>query len=248
MKLKAWQQTALWIVGLPLLLVLLLAALPTHDELVIPDADLKVGAPARGAAGGVQVPMPQPVANSANPSTPQKVELGRLLFFDATVSTNNQLACASCHNPALGFTDGQTLAQGSVTLTRNTPALYGVAYAQNLFWDGRATTLEEQSLTPLTNHAEMAVQPAQLEAKLAAMPRYAELFGSGFNSVTGDFSKGGSGFLIENGEITYPISEITVAGNIKDMFKEMLLANDLEFKSRTNSPTIRINNVSIAGK
>ena len=75
-----------------------------------------------------------------------------------------------------------------------------------------------------------------------------ELFGSGFNSVTGDFSKGGSGFLIENGEITYPISEITVAGNIKDMFKEMLLANDLEFKSRTNSPTIRINKVSIAGK
>jgi PmbA protein len=75
-----------------------------------------------------------------------------------------------------------------------------------------------------------------------------ELFGSGFNSVTGDFSKGGSGFLIENGEITYPISEITVAGNIKDMFKEMTLANDLEFKSRTNSPTIRINNISIAGK
>jgi len=75
-----------------------------------------------------------------------------------------------------------------------------------------------------------------------------ELFGSGFNSVTGDFSKGGSGFLIENGELTYPISEITVAGNIKNMFKEMILANDLEFKSRTNSPTIRINNLSIAGK
>jgi subfamily B ATP-binding cassette protein MsbA len=75
-----------------------------------------------------------------------------------------------------------------------------------------------------------------------------ELFGSGFNSVTGDFSKGGSGFLIENGEITYPINEITVAGNIKDMFKEIILANDLEFKSRTNSPTLRINNISIAGK
>ena len=75
-----------------------------------------------------------------------------------------------------------------------------------------------------------------------------ELFGSGFNSVTGDFSKGGSGFLIENGEITYPISEITVAGNIKNMFKEIILANDLEFKSRINSPTIRIDNISIAGK
>ena len=54
--------------------------------------------------------------------------------------------------------------------------------------------------------------------------------------------------LIENGEITYPISEITVAGNIKDMFKKIILANDLEFKSRTNSPTIRIDNISIAGK
>jgi PmbA protein len=75
-----------------------------------------------------------------------------------------------------------------------------------------------------------------------------ELFGSGFNSVTGDFSKGGSGFLIENGEITYPISEITVAGNLKNMFSEMVLANDLEFKSRTNSPTISINNMIIAGK
>jgi PmbA protein len=75
-----------------------------------------------------------------------------------------------------------------------------------------------------------------------------ELFGSGFNSVTGDFSKGGSGFLIENGGLTYPISEITVAGNIKNMFKEIILANDLEFKSRTNSPTIKINNLSIAGK
>ena len=75
-----------------------------------------------------------------------------------------------------------------------------------------------------------------------------ELFGSGFNSVTGDFSKGGSGFLIENGEVTYPISEITVAGNIKNMFKEIRLANDLEFKSRINSPTIRIDNISIAGK
>jgi len=75
-----------------------------------------------------------------------------------------------------------------------------------------------------------------------------ELFGSGFNSVTGDFSKGGCGFLIENGEVTYPISEITVAGNIKNMFKEIILANDLEFKSRINSPTIRIDNISIAGK
>ena len=74
-----------------------------------------------------------------------------------------------------------------------------------------------------------------------------ELFGSGFNSITGDFSKGGAGFLIENGEITYPISEITIAGNIKEMFKTMILADDLEFKSRINSPSIRIENISVGG-
>lgn len=180
MKLKLWQKTALWIVGLPLAVVLLLAALPTHDEPVIPDAELTVGAQARGSSSGLQVPFPQPVGNSANPSTPEKVELGRLLFFDAALSTNNQLACASCHNPALGFSDGKQLAQGSAALTRNTPALYGVAYSRSLFWDGRAATLEEQSLTPLTNHAEMAVDPAQLETELATMPRYTELFSAAF--------------------------------------------------------------------
>ncbi|MDA0698868.1 MAG: right-handed parallel beta-helix repeat-containing protein [Chloroflexi bacterium] len=180
MKLKLWQKTAMWIFGLPLAVVLLLAALPTHDEPVIPDANLTVGAQGQGALSGLQVPFPQPVVNSANPSTPEKVELGRLLFFDAALSSNNQLACASCHNPALGFADGKPLAQGGATLARNTPALYGVAYSQTLFWDGRAPTLEEQSLTPLTNHAEMAVQPAQLETELAAMPRYAELFAAAF--------------------------------------------------------------------
>ncbi|RLT53108.1 MAG: hypothetical protein DWI68_01090, partial [Chloroflexi bacterium] len=180
MKLKLWQKTALWILGLPLAVVLLLAALPTHDEPVIPDADLTVGAQGQGALSGLQVPFPQPVVNSANPSTPEKVELGRLLFFDAALSSNNQLACASCHNPALGFADGKPLAQGGAALARNTPALYGVAYSQTLFWDGRAPTLEEQSLTPLTNHAEMAVQPAQLETELAAIPRYAELFTAAF--------------------------------------------------------------------
>jgi parallel beta-helix repeat protein len=180
MKLKQWQKFTLGAFGLPLAVVLLLAALPTHDEPVIPDAELTVGAQARGALTGLQVPFPQPVGNSANPSTPEKVELGRLLFFDSALSSNNQLACASCHNPTLGFSDGKQLAQGSATLTRNTPTLYGVAYSQSLFWDGRAPTLEEQSLTPLTNHAEMAVQPAQLESELNGMPRYAELFAAAF--------------------------------------------------------------------
>ena len=74
-----------------------------------------------------------------------------------------------------------------------------------------------------------------------------ELIGSGVNGVTGDYSRGASGFWIENGEITYPVNEITIAGNLKDMFMNMTPANDLEFEHATNAPTIRVEGMTIAG-
>jgi PmbA protein len=67
------------------------------------------------------------------------------------------------------------------------------------------------------------------------------------NGVTGDYSRGASGFWIENGEIAYPVSEITVAGNLKDMFLNMTPADDLEFRYGTNAPTIRVEGMTIAG-
>ena len=75
-----------------------------------------------------------------------------------------------------------------------------------------------------------------------------ETIGHGSNIVTGDYSVGATGFLIENGEFKYPISEITIAGNFKDMFQNITLANDLEFKYSTNSPTIMIEGMTVAGK
>lgn len=74
-----------------------------------------------------------------------------------------------------------------------------------------------------------------------------ELIGMGVNGVTGDYSRGASGFWIENGEIAYPVSEITVAGNLKDMFLNLTPADDLEFRYGTNAPTIRIEGMTIAG-
>lgn len=74
------------------------------------------------------------------------------------------------------------------------------------------------------------------------------LFGQGVNLITGDYSRGASGFLIENGEITTPVHEITVAGNLKEMFLNMSLADDLEYRSSINAPTVRIDNISVAGK
>jgi PmbA protein len=74
-----------------------------------------------------------------------------------------------------------------------------------------------------------------------------ELIGSGVNGVTGDYSRGAAGFWIENGEITYPVSEITVAGNLKDMFLNVTPASDLEFRYGTNAPTLLIEGMTIAG-
>ena len=75
-----------------------------------------------------------------------------------------------------------------------------------------------------------------------------ETIGHGSNIVTGDYSVGATGFLIENGEIKYPINEITIAGNFKEMFQNITLANDLEFKYSTNSPTMMIEGMIVAGK
>ena len=75
-----------------------------------------------------------------------------------------------------------------------------------------------------------------------------ETIGRGSNIVTGDYSVGATGFLIENGEFKYPINEITIAGNLKDMFKNLTLADDLEFEYSTNSPTIMIDGMVVAGK
>ena len=75
-----------------------------------------------------------------------------------------------------------------------------------------------------------------------------ETIGHGSNIVTGDYSVGATGFLVENGEFKYPINEITIAGNFKDMFQNITLANDLDFKYSTNSPTMMIEGMVVAGK
>jgi PmbA protein len=74
-----------------------------------------------------------------------------------------------------------------------------------------------------------------------------ELMGMGVSGVTGDYSRGAAGFWIENGKIAYPVSGVTVASNLKDMFLNMTPANDLEFRHGTNAPTIRVEGMTLAG-
>lgn len=91
------------------------------------------------------------------------------------------------------------------------------------------------------------VTPAELIADIKQGVYINELSGQGVNPVTGDYSRGASGFLIENGEITTPVAEFTIAGNLKDMFRALSAANDLEFIRSTNVPTLRVDGMMIAG-
>ncbi len=75
-----------------------------------------------------------------------------------------------------------------------------------------------------------------------------DLIGSGVNGVTGDYSRGASGFWIENGKITYPVSEVTIAGHLLDMFKSLTPANDLVFRYGVNAPTLRIEGLTLGGR
>ena len=89
--------------------------------------------------------------------------------------------------------------------------------------------------------------PEDLIADIAEGFYVTELMGMGVNGVTGDYSRGASGFWIENGKIAYPVAEVTIAGNLKDMYRLLTPANDLVFRYGTNAPTCRIEGMTVAG-
>ena len=90
------------------------------------------------------------------------------------------------------------------------------------------------------------LSPDDLIADIKSGLYITEMIGFGVNGVTGDYSRGASGFWIENGRKAWPVSGITVAGNLKDMFLNMAPASDLQFKGSTNAPTVRIEGMTIA--
>jgi PmbA protein len=104
--------------------------------------------------------------------------------------------------------------------------------------------------SPATTNLYMqagTLTPDELIADIKSGLYLTELIGMGVNGVTGDYSRGAAGFWIENGQIAYPVNEITVAGNLSDMFMNLTPASDLVFRYGTNAPTIRIEGMTIAG-
>jgi PmbA protein len=92
-----------------------------------------------------------------------------------------------------------------------------------------------------------ALSPDELMADVKLGLFITELIGQGVNPVTGDYSRGASGFVIRNGKRAEAVSEITVAGNLKDMFLNLTPANDLEFRRAVDVPTLRIDGMTVAG-
>jgi PmbA protein len=92
-----------------------------------------------------------------------------------------------------------------------------------------------------------AMTPKELIADIENGFYVTEMMGFGVNGVTGDYSRGAAGFWIDKGELAFPVSEMTVAGNLKDMFSRLVAADDLEFKAGTDAPTLRIDDLTVAG-
>jgi PmbA protein len=104
---------------------------------------------------------------------------------------------------------------------------------------------------PTTSNLYLEKGKERVKSLIAGIKRglyVTDLIGFGVNGVTGDYSRGASGFWIEKGELAWPVSGVTVAGNLKNMFRHITPANDLKFKSSTNAPTVRIDGLTIAGE
>lgn len=120
-----------------------------------------------------KVPVPD-----RNPQTPEKIELGKKLFFDRRLSGDGTMSCATCHVPEQAFTDGMDISLSYPTTRnwRNSPTLINVAFFKFLFWDGRVQTLEDQALFPMMSAFEMNQNLDYLEEEIRVVPEYAAAF------------------------------------------------------------------------
>ena len=130
-------------------------------------------------------------APADNPTTAAKVELGRKLFFDPRLSSTGTVSCNSCHNVMLGGEDNRPVAMGvhGKTGGRSAPTVWNAAFNSAQFWDGRAKSLEEQALGPITNPVEMGLKNHTVAInRVRAIKGYAPLFQKAFgdNAMTID--------------------------------------------------------------
>lgn len=128
-----------------------------------------------------------PAESADNPPSAAKVELGRRLFFDPLLSADQTVSCATCHQPDHGLASPEPLAVGigGRVGRRNAPSLFNRVYGQHFFWDGRADSLEAQSLLPIANPDEMGEDLDTILVRLTEHPEYPRLFEAAFSHAAG---------------------------------------------------------------
>ena len=148
------------------------------NALAISDADLR----AKAENAGLK-PIPYGLKEvSDNPVTREKIELGKMLFFDPRLSASGLFSCNSCHNLGTGGDDNMptSVGHGWQKGPRNSPTVYNAVYNIAQFWDGRAEDLKEQAKGPVQAGVEMANTPENVVVKLNSMPEYVERFTTSF--------------------------------------------------------------------
>jgi len=133
-----------------------------------------------------EIPFPK-----ENPYTAAKADLGRTLFFDPRLSGANYISCGTCHNPSFAWGDGlaKGIGHGMAKLGRRTPTILNLAFGEDLMWDGRFETLEQQALGPMSAPVEMNQNMKAIVAELEQIPEYQTLFNVSFP---------GKGITVEN--------------------------------------------------
>jgi parallel beta-helix repeat protein len=201
---RRWPLILILLIALPVTAFLGLGLWPVQADFV---GDGSTAGVSKGG-GGLVRQFPKMVLRADNPlattADDDRVLLGRLLFFDPILSGANDISCATCHHPDLGFTDarglsmgkgghglGQERAGGSV-VRRGAPTLWNASYNHKQFWDGRADDLEDQAKGPITSDIEMNENPDKLVKELKDIPEYAERFDVAFGG------SGGSGVTLDN--------------------------------------------------
>jgi cytochrome c peroxidase len=168
-------------------LLVLVAAASARADIPKPGA---LAQPKPSEQAGLPKELTQAVTPRDNPTTPDRVALGQKLFFDGRLSADGTVACATCHDPDKGFTDGKPTSTGigKQVGKRNAPTVLNALYNDTQFWDGRAHLLEDQAKLPITNPIEMG-QP-NLDAAVAAVakiPEYRDAFAKIFGrAANGD--------------------------------------------------------------
>ena len=162
-------------IGAVALLLLARAVGPNVMALADSPADPQRAEWKKDYARSAEIPYP-----AEDPYSEAKAKLGKMLFFDPILSGSGQIACASCHNPGLSFTDGLRHGIGEREMATHTPTLLNVAWAPILGWDGHFPSLEKVAFGPILNPAIMGNKEDRLIASLEAIPEYREAFSETF--------------------------------------------------------------------